>query len=279
MASFFDPDHVTPADVLRQLGMRPNKALGQHFLHDRRVVARIVETAGIDHRDDVLEFGPGLGILTSELSKSARRVIAIEKDTVYADYLSRVAPPNVQIINADALETDISALFAGEFKVVANLPYNVGNAIVRHCLESRRRPASMTVMLQLEVARRIVATPPEMSILAVSVQFFGDARFCFRVGRGAFTPPPNVDSAVIRVDTTDPQLPEVDFDPFFRIVRAGFGQRRKQLVNTLATGLDASKLDIASALERAGIDPQRRPETLTIDEWVTLYRCLKVTIL
>ncbi len=176
MASFFDPEQVTPTELLRRLGVRPNKTLGQHFLHDRNVVDRIIRAADVTSGETVVEFGPGLGIMTSALARTAQRVIAIEKDDFFSDYLTAVAPRNVEVVRGDALEIDVGQLALGAYKIVANLPYNVGNAIIRRSLGAANPPDSMTLMIQQEVARRIVAVPPAMSLLAVSVQFYADAR-------------------------------------------------------------------------------------------------------
>lgn len=275
MASPFADPAPTPATILRHLGRSPSKALGQHFLHDQNVVRRIASLAAVGDQDTVVEVGPGLGILTAELARRARRVIAIEKDLELATWLAEVAPANVEIVNADALQLDPDQLPTPPYKVVANLPYNVGNAIIRRFLEAERSPTAMTVMVQREVASRIIAEPPNMSILAVAVRFFGDPRFGFRVGRGAFIPPPNVDSSVIRIELHEPALPRAEWQSFFDLMRGGFGQRRKQLVNTLAESAGVSKDKIRANLTKIGLSPQARPEELSLEQWVDLYSNLR----
>jgi len=260
---------------LRELGLTPSKALGQNFLHDYAIVRRIAESAGIGPEDTVLEVGPGLGILTEELAARARRVVAVELDDRLAAYLPTVLPANVELVHADALEIDPVALAGSDYLVVANLPYSVGNAILRRMLEAVPPPRALTVMLQREVAERIAASPPEMSILAVGVQFYGTPRILFRVGGGAFIPAPRVESAVLRIETQPPPLPPAEHTAFFRVVQSGFAQRRKQLGNTLSSGLFIERPAIAAALTRAGIAPTERAERLTVADWVRVYQALR----
>lgn len=260
---------------LRELGLTPSKALGQNFLHDHAIVRRIAESARIGPDDTVLEIGPGLGILTEELADRAKHVVAVELDDRLAEYLPTILPANVELIHADALEIDPAALAGPEYLVVANLPYSVGNAILRRMLEAVPPPRALTVMVQREVAERIVAGPPEMSLLAVGVQFYGRPKILFRVGSGAFIPPPRVESAVLRIETQLPPLPLAEHAAFFRVVHAGFAQRRKQLGNVLSTGLFIERASIADALTQAGIAPTERAERLTIADWVCVYRALR----
>lgn len=264
----------SPGKQLRALGLRPSKALGQHFLHDEGIVARIVAAAELDHTMTVLEIGPGLGVLTRRLALAAGRVVAIEKDRRLADALASYMPCNLEVVPADALEVDPAALAGPEYVVVANLPYSVGNAILRRLLEADPPPRTLTVMLQREVAERIAAQPPDMSLLAVAVQFYGTPRLLFRVGRGAFTPPPNVESAVIQIVTHAPPLPSDQHRAFFELARAGFGQRRKQLQNALASNLKLPRAELELALLDAGVDPAARAEQLSVAAWVRLHRAL-----
>lgn len=267
---------VSPRLRLAQLGLDPKRSLGQHFLHDRAIVERICDVAGLTPDSLVVEIGPGLGILTEELASRVRTVVAIEKDDALAASLRQIVPANVRIINADALEFDLSEIPDRPYSIVANLPYNVATAILRRFLDSQRRPASCTVMVQREVAERMVVRPPDMGILAVATQFHGQPRIAFRVGRGAFTPPPNVTSAVVKIDVDpDPPLPQAEFEPFFDLVRAGFGTRRKQLKNSLSAnaGIDAERL--TAAFDAAGIPQQARAQELDVADWLRLYRALR----
>jgi 16S rRNA (adenine1518-N6/adenine1519-N6)-dimethyltransferase len=260
---------------MNALGLTPSKALGQNFLHDHGVVRRIAESAGIGPDDTVLEVGPGLGILTEELAARAKRVVAVELDDLLAAHLPDVMPANVKIVNADALTIDPPALVGPDYLVVANLPYSVGTAVVRRLQEALPPPRALTVMLQREVAERMAGTPPNMSLLAVGVQFHGAPRVLFRVGGGAFIPAPNVESVVLRVETHETPLPVEEREAFFRVVTAGFSQRRKQLTNTLSNGLLIERAAVIDALNAAGVPPTERAERLSVADWVRVYHALR----
>jgi len=264
--------------LLRHFGLRAKKSLGQHFLIDRRVLHRIVSAAELTPEDIVIEVGSGLGILTKELARQARWVIAIEADAKLASALTEImAPlPNVSIINSDILQTDpiellnssgIENVTLPRYKVVANIPYYITSAVLRHFLEAAHKPHSMVVMVQKEVGEAIVAQPGEMSLLAVSVQFYGKPVIIARVPSRSFYPPPKVDSIILRIKLYERPPVEVPETKFFAVVRAGFSAPRKQLHNALAQGLGISPLEAAHLLERAMINPQRRAETLNLQEW------------
>jgi 16S rRNA (adenine1518-N6/adenine1519-N6)-dimethyltransferase len=271
------------ARALRAAGLRPRKGLGQNFLVDPTVPPRIAAAAGLAPGDTVIEVGPGLGVLSAELAArldptAGGRLIAVELDAALAPVLLErmTAFPAFTLVQGDILALTPAALVRTPngglppYKVVANLPYYITSAALRHFLEADPPPAALVVMVQREVAERIVARPPDMSLLAVSVQFYGAPRLLFRVPPGAFHPAPKVESAVLRVDVYPPDQRPVavaDVNAFFAVVRAGFGQRRKQLGNSLATGLGRDKAGVAAALRQAGIDPSRRAETLTLGEW------------
>ncbi len=263
--------------ILAELGIRPRKALGQHFLHDRSVVQRIVATAALAPDTLVVEIGPGLGILTEELARQAGQVIAIELDRQLAAHLAeRFQDTNVQVLHDDALRVDFATITQRQpYVVVANLPYNVATPILERLLTAEHPPERLVVMVQREVAERMVATPPKMSFLSVLVQFFARPRIAFRVGPGAFTPPPKVESAVVILERREPPLPRGEWPRFFRLVQAGFAQRRKQLVNALASELALDKERVRALLIAAGIAPNRRAETLTLDEWLRLYEAFR----
>lgn len=257
---------------MREFAIHPRRSLGQHFLHDLKIANRIVETAALSEDATVIEVGPGVGVLTADLARTAGRVIAIEKDESLVGPLRAHLPERVTIVEADAVDVDPGELVDGAYHFVANLPYNVGTAILRHFLDSARRPQSCTFMVQLEVAQRIVARPPHMSILAVAMQFHGQPKIAFRVGRGAFFPPPNVTSAVVHLDVREPApLPQDQFGPFFDLVRAGFGNRRKLLRNSLSTGTGLDTATIAGSMARAGIGEQARAQELDVEDWLSLY--------
>jgi len=266
--------------LLRRFDLQARKELGQHFLIDEEVLKRIVASAELSAGDVVLEIGPGLGVLTRELAKKAGRVIAIELDNKLAAVLKETLASfnNVAIVNADILDLDPVQLIPAPtgYKVVANLPYYIASAVLRRFLEASLKPKTMVVMVQKEVAEAIVAEPGQMSLLSVSVQFYGQPEIIDYVPAHCFYPPPEVDSAILRIDLY-PQsaLAVADEKSFFKLVRAGFTASRKQLVNSLAQGLDMPKTEVLSLLAKANIIPQRRAETLTLEEWGVLWRVFK----
>lgn len=234
--------------------------------------------------DCVIEVGPGLGVLTEELARrldpARGRLVSVELDSDLLPGLREHfgAQAQVSFVQGDVLDIAPEELSAGRpYKVVANLPYYITSAILRHFLDARHKPQSLTVMVQLEVAQRMAARPPNMGILSVAVQFYGEPRIAFRVPPGAFRPPPKVDSAVvqIRVYGPDDRLVQPTSEAsFFRVVQAGFSQKRKQLVNTLASGLGLPKDTARHILEMAGVSPDRRAETLSLAEWASLEHAL-----
>ncbi len=259
---------------LRRLGFRPRKKLGQNFLADEDVLDRIVESADLAPTDEVLEVGPGLGTLTARLATRAGHVVAVELDPDLAKVVAEELRPrgNVEVVNQDILRFDLCARFRPRaYKMVGNLPYYVTSPILRYFLESECQPSLMVVMLQREVAERITARPGEMSLLAVSVQLYGEPRLVRLVDASAFYPPPKVDSAVVRIDLY--AKPAVDAEPeaFFALVAAGFAQRRKMLHNALAQRFWMPAGRAPELLRAAGIDPKRRAETLSLAEWAALY--------
>jgi 16S rRNA (adenine1518-N6/adenine1519-N6)-dimethyltransferase len=264
--------------LLGHYDLKARKSLGQHFLVDRGALHRVVAAADLTAEDVVIEIGPGLGVLTRELAKVARRVVAVEADEGMAFALGDVmaGSGNVTIVNADALQTEPGSLLdcpgvgapPPRYKVVANIPYYITSAILRHFLEAAHKPSLMVVMVQKEVGEAIVAQPGDMNILAVSVQFYGKPSIAGRVTAKSFYPPPKVDSVILRIDVYDKPPVEVSgADQFFRVIRAGFSAPRKQLRNSLAQGLGIPAPDSAAVLERAKIDSRRRAETLDLQEW------------
>jgi 16S rRNA (adenine1518-N6/adenine1519-N6)-dimethyltransferase len=273
---------MKPYQVLREGRVRSKKSLGQHFLVDPQAVIKVVDGADITRDDTVLEVGPGPGILTVHLAERAGQVIAVELDERMLAPLSEALAghDNVRVVHGDILDQDVVSLIGDRrYKVVANLPYYITSAVLRFFFESAVRPECLVVMVQHEVADRIVGHASRrdrhkrslrMSLLAVSIQFYGRPRILAHIPAGAFRPVPSVDSAVVRVDTYDPLPWQVlDERMFFRVARAGFGQSRKQLRNALRHGLSLPVEQVVAALDTAGVDPQRRAETLSIEEWVS----------
>lgn len=266
-----------PPRELREAGISARRSLGQHFLVSAATLRRVAEAVEPHDDETVVEIGPGLGGLTAELARRARRVVAIELDDSLERYLRRrFEGANVTVIHGDATEIDpVEALRragAGPpYAVAGNLPYNVAQPILRRCLESAPPPRRLAVMVQAEVAASIVAGPGGMSLLGVSVQLYGEPRVLFRVPPSAFYPPPKVRSAVVRIDVAPTlRAPVDDTEAFFRIARAGFGTKRKQLRNALANGLGISSGEASHLLERAGIEPALRAQELSLDDWAAL---------
>lgn len=264
------PPPLNTANLLREHGLRPNKKLGQNFLQDPDILNKIVSIAGVDENDTVLEIGPGLGSLTRHLALNAKEVIAVEidKKIIPALRASVADYKNVRIIQSDILEISPAEIInAPNYLVVANIPYYITSAILRHLLENDPRPGSMVLTIQKEVAQRICATQ-KFSLLALSVQVFGQPEIAGKIPAGAFHPAPNVDSAVIRIQLYDqPRIPAALLDAFFKLAKAGFSQKRKTLRNSLSAGLHIPANDAENLLTHAGIDPRRRAETLSLDEW------------
>ncbi len=264
--------------LLKEMGLKAKKGLGQHFLVDSRALGKVVSAGRITAQDTVIEVGPGLGVLTRELSRQARHVICVEIDSNLSDELrSRLKSfSNVSIVNADILKTNpVELLPAGinRYKVVANLPYYITGVVLRHFLEAVPQPELMVVMLQKEVARAITAKPGQMSLLSVGVQLYGQAEIIASVPGRSFYPVPKVDSSVVRITArSEPVVPVESREEFFNIVRAGFCTPRKQLVNTLSHGLGVGKEQIIEKLNRVGIAYQRRAETLSVEEWRDLWQ-------
>jgi 16S rRNA (adenine1518-N6/adenine1519-N6)-dimethyltransferase len=260
--------------------VRAKKRFGQHFLSDTNILNRIVDAAEIAPDETVLEVGPGLGALTSVLAERARSVVAVEVDRdLIAGLRSRFASAaNVAIVEGDVLALSPSELLATEtgdlapYVVVANLPYNIAAPVLRRFLEGDVRPRRLVVMVQLEVAEAIAAKPGRMSLLSVATQVYGDTRLVMKVAPGAFSPPPKVESAVVRIDVAAQPKVDVPLDAFFRMARAGFGNPRKQLRNSLSFGLHVKQEVIDQLMARAGVDATLRPQVLSLDDWAAIAR-------
>ena len=279
---------TSPLDLVRRHNLNLKKSLGQNLLIDSTHLARIADAADLETTDTVLEIGPGLGALTHYLAERAGRVIAVELDqrlmpVLRAEFADR---PHVSFVHGDILELNPAEFFrmlrpdqpgtasaAEPYKVVGNLPYYITSAVLRHVLESLPPPTLAVLLVQQEVAQRMVAQCGAMSLLAVSVQFYARPRALHKIPAGAFLPRPKVDSRVVRLDVrAKPAVPDVEPARFFQIVRAGFSQRRKQLRNSLSAGLSCTKEQADHWLTSSGIEPRRRAETLSLQEWGMLTR-------
>lgn len=256
---------------------RPKKSLGQHFLTDQNIIRRIVDAADVSPGGTVIEIGAGPGDLTAELASRGANVLAVELDQGLCAWLRQrfAGAGNVTILEADALRLDVRGLVGlGEkYVAVGNLPYNVGTAIVRHLLESEPRPERLVVMLQKEVAEAMLARPGGMSLLSAGMQVYATGRRLFDVAAGSFVPPPKVKSSVVRLEVRPgPLVPDAERERFFEVVRAGFSAPRKQLRNSLANGLGIGVRESEEAIRQANLDPARRPQELSIEEWLRLAR-------
>ena len=269
--------------MLRQFGFKPKKSLGQHFLVDEAVLEHILSAAELGPGDIVVEVGPGLGILTEGLAKRRARIIAVELDSKLVALLKKrlAAFPDVKIVHADILKVTSQRLLQNNlsaselvrgYKVIANLPYYITSPVLRHFLEGESRPSAMVVMVQKEVGEAIAATPGKMSLLSVKTQFYSKPAIISYVPAASFYPPPKVDSVILRMDVySRPPIEVSDVAGFFDIVMHGFSAPRKQLRNSLAHSLGMPPGQVASLLEKAGIEAKRRAETLSLEEWRKLW--------
>ena len=265
---------LNAAAVLKRYGLRADKALGQNFLQDESALEKIANAAEILEDDCVLEIGPGLGSLTRYLAVSAKKVTAVELDHDLLAPLQAVLQPyqNVRVVHGDILKLSISELVdQPNYIVAANIPYNITSAIIRHLLEGNVKPRRVVLTIQKEVAERICAKPGDLSLLALSVQVYGKPSIAAKIPAGAFHPAPKVDSAILRIDIYDgPLIPNDLSNIFFKLIKAGFSQKRKTLRNSLSSGLHIPATEAETLLASAGINPMRRAETLSIEEWKLL---------
>lgn len=268
----FEP--LAVSSLMRDYSIKPKKGLGQNFLIDEACLAKIAEAAHIDKNTDVLEIGAGLGNLTRHLAAAARQVTAVEIDRQLIPILEKVTREfmNVRIVQGDILKLPVSDLMdVPGYVVAANIPYYITSALIRYLLECTVKPSVIVLTIQLEVARRICAEAGTLSLLALSVQVYGSPKIAARIPAGAFYPVPKVDSAVLVVDLYDqPMIPYVQLGYFFRLAKAAFTQKRKMLHNSLAGAPELNKEKAGLLLSRVDIDPKRRAQMLTINEWKRL---------
>ena len=272
---------ANPRALLRAASLHANKRLGQHFLIDPNTLRRIVAAAELDEGSVVLEIGAGTGALTALLAESARHVLSVEIDERLRPVLSETLAiyENVDLQYADFLQLNFAEhLPTGPYTVVANLPYYISNAILRRLLEAPRRPERLVLTVQREVAERILAPVGRLSVLALSTQYYGEARLVQRLSATVFWPPPQVESAVLRLDEgSSPRLSRSAEVWLFQVIRAGFSQKRKQLRNALANGLGLQREAVETLLYAVAIDPERRAETLRLSEWLALAEAARPT--
>lgn len=275
---------VSSKSLLHQLNFKAKKRLGQHFLTNEDVVECILATAELSKDDTVIEVGPGLGILTRKIAKIVSNVIAVELDSKLVNLLSEctTAFPNLRVIHGDILKISPQQLLSyrlkpteshDNYKVVANLPYYITNPILYHFLTSPQKPSLMVLMVQKEVGEAMVAMPGKMSFLSISTQLYSKPQIIMHVPAKDFYPIPKVDSVVLRLDIYRTSLIDIyNIEEFFYMVHCGFRAPRKQIHNSLALALEMPPDQIKILLEKASIEPKRRPETLSLQEWHQLYR-------
>ena len=275
--------------LFKKYKIKPSKKLGQNFLIDKNVIRKFIHACNLKSEDIVLEIGPGTGILTQEIAKKTKKVVAIEKDQKMVRILNNElnGTKNVRIIPGDILKIPNSRFkLPNSYKLVGNLPFYLTAPVIRKFLESERSPQEMIFMVQKEVAQRICAKPrtrtssvrsrsPKMSILAVSVQVYAQPEIISYVSKKSFWPQPKVDSSIIKIIPQKSSTPPGGVDLFFRVVKAGFSHPRKQLVNNLSTELEMGKEKVKNWLLENEIEPQQRAETLEVKDWINLTKTIK----
>ena len=259
--------------------IRARKSLGQNFLIREAIYEKIISAVEPASEDNIIEIGPGLGTLTQYLAKSGAKIIAVEKDRDLIGHLTSklIKSKNVTIIEGDILKFKVEDLNLEptKYKVVGNIPYYITSHLLRRILEKWPKPKSITLLVQKEVAKRIVAKPPNMSMLGVSVQYYSSPKIISYVSKSNFLPQPKVDSAIIKLEPrVNNQESRINSEKFFKTARAGFAEKRKQLINNLSAGLKLSKKSVEEKLNLIDIDPKRRAETLTIEEWSIITKAL-----
>ena len=270
--------------MLEKYKIHPLKGLGQNFLVNKGAVKMVINAADIKPDEVILEVGPGLGALTKELAKKAKKVIAVEKDRKMVEILKETLKgfENIEIVRGDILKLKLQ--IPKPYKIVANLPFHLTAPVIRKFLESANTPEEMILVVQKEVGQRICARVPDMNLLAISVQVYAEAEIANYVSKKSFWPRPKVDAAIIKI-----QIPKSKFqnfakfglakektDLFFKVVRAGFSQPRKQLINNLSQGLKLNRVKVEGWLKKNGIHSTQRAETLTLKDWIKLTKSIKI---
>jgi len=262
---------------LKKQGLLPSKKFGQNFLIDKGVPKDMVSVAELNPEDVVLEIGPGIGTLTQQLAKEAKKVIAVEKDREMITILKETLKDfkNIEIVNADILKWNPKYKIQDtKYKVVGNLPFYLTAPVIRKFLESvKTKPELMVLVVQKEVGQRMCSKPPRSNLLAVSVQFYADTKIISYISKNSFWPQPKVDAAIVKIAPRS--LPMGDKETFFKIVKAGFSQPRKQLINNLSKGLKMDRQKTKTWLLKNGVQSTQRAETLTIKNWINLTKTFK----
>jgi len=263
--------------IMAEHGYKPNKILGQNFLINKPTLNKIIKFANLTKDEIVLEIGPGLGTLTRELAKNTKKVITIEKDRKMVEFLRETLNdlPNVEILQGDILKFNDDSLLTKDYKLIANIPYYLTSPLIRKFLESEHQPKEIVLMIQKEVAQRICSAPPNMSLLSVAVQFYAKPKIVSYVSKNCFWPAPKIDSAIIKIIPYQ-ENKNIDEKLFFKIVKAGFSQPRKQLSNNLSNNLKINRSSIDKWLLNNKIKPEQRAETLSIFDWQSLTKTYSI---
>ncbi len=266
--------------ILKEKDIRTLKSLGQNFLVDENVLAKIVQTAELNKNDLVIEIGPGLGVLTRELSKKCRQVIAIEKDKKLAGLLEKelaqnIQYPNIEIINSDILKINLEELLKKyssdkKYKLISNIPYYITSPVIKLFLENRIQPETILLLVQKEVAERICASAGKLSVLALSVQIYGKPEIIEYVDKSSFYPEPKVDSAILKISEIKKEFPNNYYQEIFKIIKIGFSSKRKKLVNNLSVGLHIDKDETEKILLETKINLNARAQELELKDWKRL---------
>jgi len=266
--------------LCKKYGIFPSKKLGQNFLVDENTLKQIMKAAHLSKNDIILEIGPGLGSLTFALAKKVERVVTIEKDKKMCEVLKKELEGsgvrNVKVVNNDILKLNPKPYALKTYRIMANLPYYITSPVIRKFLELKKQPSEMILMVQKEVAQRICAHSPKMSILSVSVQFYAQPEIVSFVSKKSFWPQPKVDSAIIRIVPHGKKFSDKFNRLFFKIIKAGFSHPRKQLVNNLSQELKVEKEKVRNWLLENKIQPTQRAETLSIYNWQKLTKTFKM---
>lgn len=263
---------MSPFDIKRLFSLHhitPSRQQGQNFLIDKNVLNKIIKTADLKKDDVVLEVGAGLGVLTKELALRVKKVIAVEQDKKLFVVLKKelAGLKNIELINQDVFKIDFTKL--KDFKIVSNIPYNITSLFLRHFLSCGSQPSEMVLLIQKEVAKRIAAKPPQMSLLAVSVQYYSQPKIISLVKKNSFWPIPAVDSAILKINNIK-KIKKEDKE-FFHLVKIGFANKRKQLQNNLASGFGISKQKAIDWLVKGGFNPKIRAQELSVNDWLALF--------
>lgn len=256
--------------AMKLAGIKADKNLGQHFLVDAESVEAIVQAAEITPEDTILEIGPGLGVVTDQLAETGATVVAVEMDSKLVELLRRRLPGNVTVEESDIMKFDLSTL-PNNYKVVANVPYYITSPIIRLLMEASNPPRQAILLIQKEVAERIIAKPGQMSVLALSVQYYAEAEIVASVPRDKFWPEPQVDSAVVKLVRRSEPAFAADPAKLFRLIKAGFGEKRKQLHNSLAGALQITDEQAAQLIDQTDLPKTARAQELSLDQWKNLY--------